>query len=380
MRNLTAFLLLFAASLETYGQTWTSVDNGLTNDWEDAGTWTGAAGFPSIDFAVGAPVGIAGFGADNAIIDGIVRLDSDVTLRTNDQITINEDATLIIDGTLTVATQGVLVNNGTLVVAGNLNLLGSVIFGTPELDNDAAVVVLGDFNNVNPFADGDVNEGTDSYFFIGGSNDTPGPTRTISEDSLVSLDPDLVDLINSELNETLPVELLSFEAEAINYGVEVSWSTATEINNDYFSILKSYDGVEFAEIGQVLGNGNSTDLHSYSFVDREMQEGLQFYQLIQYDYDGTAHDEGIISINVQTSQNAANYALYPNPALDIVYINGLQNSKDVVYAVFNTKGAQLKREVYEPNEGINILGLETGTYYILLQDGEVSKSLKLIKN
>src|SRR5580704_6146810 len=66
----------------------------------------------------------------------------------------------------------------------------------------------------------------------------------------------------------LPINLLSFSGICNMRNVDLKWSTATEINNSYFTIQKSADGISWQSIGRVEGAGNSLMLHIYSFTDR----------------------------------------------------------------------------------------------------------------
>ena len=84
--------------------------------------------------------------------------------------------------------------------------------------------------------------------------------------------------------QTLPVELTSFEAVRIEGNVRLEWTTASELNNDYFEVLKSYDGEIFSIIGYVDGHGTSSEVIDYSYTDSEPKQA--YYRLRQLDYDG----------------------------------------------------------------------------------------------
>lgn len=85
----------------------------------------------------------------------------------------------------------------------------------------------------------------------------------------------------------LPVEFLSFTGRARDSEIDLRWSTATEHDNDHFSIEKSYDLASWEEIGQVIGAGNSEMTSDYTLVDRFPRPGLNYYRLSQTDIDGT---------------------------------------------------------------------------------------------
>ena len=64
----------------------------------------------------------------------------------------------------------------------------------------------------------------------------------------------------------------------------MKWSTATEIDNDYFSIERSIDGINWQTITNVIGAGNSTSLKQYSFTDKELNNDISYYRLKQTDF------------------------------------------------------------------------------------------------
>ena len=133
----------------------------------------------------------------------------------------------------------------------------------------------------------------------------------------------------------LPVELINFKGEFINGGNYISWETLTEINNDYFSLERSNNTVDFEEVSVVQGKGNSTELQEYSFLDREILNETYYYRLKQVDFDGATTYSKIISVdgeeNVKlvkivnvmgqvVSENAQGIKFY-------VYNNGMINKR-----------------------------------------------------
>ncbi len=89
-------------------------------------------------------------------------------------------------------------------------------------------------------------------------------------------------------DQVLPIELLSFEARGNNNcEVIVKWSTATEINNDYFEVLRSDNGGQAEVIGTVDGAGSSFQTLNYEFVDANPIRNA-YYQLRQVDIDGSS--------------------------------------------------------------------------------------------
>ncbi|MEO7082053.1 MAG: hypothetical protein ABIY71_11020, partial [Flavobacteriales bacterium] len=85
----------------------------------------------------------------------------------------------------------------------------------------------------------------------------------------------------------LPIELLSFTAVPVDSRVDLRWSTASEQNNDHFTVERSTDAISFAPVLQVPGAGNSQQIINYADEDRSPLNGLSYYRLRQTDLDGT---------------------------------------------------------------------------------------------
>ena len=92
---------------------------------------------------------------------------------------------------------------------------------------------------------------------------------------------------------TLPVSLLTYDVTLADKKANVSWSTATEINNKYFTIERSADGRNFNAIGTVNGAGNSTSVQAYSFIDAFPFLGTSYYRLAQTNFDDHKEYMGI---------------------------------------------------------------------------------------
>ncbi len=99
----------------------------------------------------------------------------------------------------------------------------------------------------------------------------------------------------------LPVELLYFYVEKATNGALLSWETATEINNDYFDVEWSTDGINFESIGQVQGAGTTTEVQSYEFLHDNPVNGNNYYRLKQMDFDEVFEYSNIVLLNYQLS-------------------------------------------------------------------------------
>ncbi|MFD1870909.1 T9SS type A sorting domain-containing protein [Hymenobacter bucti] len=119
--------------------------------------------------------------------------------------------------------------------------------------------------------------------------------------------------VTVRLVQPLPVTLSRFEAAWSPGGPVLSWTTASEINNDYFAIERSLDGVMFKTIGRQAGAGTATVAHAYQFADAEgaaLTAPALYYRLRQVDSDGKATYSPVRTVAV----GRAGLALFPNPA------------------------------------------------------------------
>lgn len=100
---------------------------------------------------------------------------------------------------------------------------------------------------------------------------------------------------------TLPIELISFDGHLYNGDVVLEWQTATEHNNDYFIIERSYDGEIWNKIKEVDAAGNSTITLSYLVVDEDAKTGINYYRLTQVDFDGQYETFSPIAVQINST-------------------------------------------------------------------------------
>ena len=115
----------------------------------------------------------------------------------------------------------------------------------------------------------------------------------------------------------LPVELTDFTVQAVkNIDAQLSWTTASEKNNDHFDVERSTVGATFVKIGQVKGQGTSSSPTAYALTDAGIgakASGQVYYRLKQVDTDGTATYSPVRTVTFTKSATPA-ISLFPNPA------------------------------------------------------------------
>ena len=175
-----------------------------------------------------------------------------------------------------------------------------------------------------------------------------------------------------------PVTLSSFSLSASAATVTLYWTTASEINNNYFAVERSADGISFEEIGQVKGNGTSVIIHNYSFLDASPLGGTAYYRLAQYDYNGNLNYSKIIST---TTENKVEVIVAPNPFANTtsLIVSGAPQLP-VQLKVLDLTGKTMHSGTYNTNEGIGIGGsLSPGLYVLQIQINDQVYVQKIIK-
>ncbi|MBK7669070.1 MAG: T9SS type A sorting domain-containing protein [Sphingobacteriaceae bacterium] len=94
---------------------------------------------------------------------------------------------------------------------------------------------------------------------------------------------------NDIINTILPIELQAFGCEPSIEGINIYWSTATEKNNEYFTLEKTQDGNNFEELATIKGAGNSASTKNYFYLDKSPQRGVNYYRLVQTDKNGNVN-------------------------------------------------------------------------------------------
>jgi hypothetical protein len=188
----------------------------------------------------------------------------------------------------------------------------------------------------------------------------------------------------------LPVELVSFSADVINYNVNLNWSTATEINNKGFIVERSSNNNIFSKIGFVDGKGTSSNNVSYSYTDNNCNEGTYYYRLNQIDFNGTSTLSKVVRVEVgapaafELSQN------YPNPFNPSTTIHySIPEDAQVIIQIYDITGRIVKtlsntrQSAGDYNvrwEGDNSSGSEVsaGMYFLKLNAGSYSNTIKMM--
>lgn len=183
--------------------------------------------------------------------------------------------------------------------------------------------------------------------------------------------------------QVLPVELVSFFASSSNHGVQLVWKTASELNNDYFTIERSNGGEKFEEVLKVKGMGTKATETSYSSRDTAPFKGISYYRLKQTDFDGRFSYSNVVSVSIDGTDL---WSVFPNPA-DANQFNlhlgkeeigkptlvELRNSAGQLVFSFQSIADEEGRVVVKPTQH-----LLPGFYITSVMVGSQTKRLKLV--
>jgi hypothetical protein len=136
----------------------------------------------------------------------------------------------------------------------------------------------------------------------------------------------------------LPIELISFTANAVNDAVQLNWTTASEKNNNYFTIQRTADAIVFEDIDKLNGAGNSSSILNYSYTDYSPLEGKSYYRLKQTDYDGKYSYSPLIPL-VFENKTEFSFDFYPNPI----------HSENINVAIREKEATEVLVVVYDVN-------------------------------
>lgn len=365
--SLTFLYLNFGNSENAFakGQNYSSRQTG---NWIASSSWNGAAAPP-----------FSGVEEDNIIVNSghTITLSGDLLLKNKVSITINSTGKLIINGNLTAKNEIVLMVNGELSVSGDIvtdngskvtiNSGGKIAAsGNVDFKNNADLAIDGTLsvgNNLS-FGNNPVFTGSGTVSITGnGCDNWQGP---------------------GQCNEfiTLPIELLAFEAENVTGGVELTWKTATELNNDYFTIERSSDGIGYSEIATVKGSGTSKEIVSYDFTDTDPLNGRSYYRLTQTDFDGKFEVFKPVAVDVTLSDEPV-ISVSPNPITGNTLYITLAQAQEGALELLDSRGNKVLTGITDgSSDNIELAidsELQPGFYYLKYKTATVAETVKLVK-
>lgn len=189
----------------------------------------------------------------------------------------------------------------------------------------------------------------------------------------------------------LPIQLTSFSGiQEVSY-INLQWITESEMNNNYFTVEKSRDGITYSQIGKVNGSGSSTSRKNYALTDKTPYQGINYYRLSQTDFNGKSSSFQPIAVELKKygASTTADPLVFPNPYTNkfSLRINTNADKTDTRIDISDVSGKVVFSQKSILVKGSNILNfndpgnLAPGLYMMHVKpEKEPSFTIKLIKN
>ncbi len=173
----------------------------------------------------------------------------------------------------------------------------------------------------------------------------------------------------------LPVILTEYNLDHNENSVFISWKTATERDNDYFTIQNSKDGLNWTEIGILKGSGNSTSENVYNFEDTNPYVGKSYYRVYQTDFNGELNEV----FKTVTEYSNSKYLFYPIPVNKLLFVEGRSLGVSQIN-VYNSVGEKVNVNYNIENEKIDFdfSEIKNGAYFVSIQNEETKHTERII--
>ncbi len=184
------------------------------------------------------------------------------------------------------------------------------------------------------------------------------------------------DYVNDEVfielkSTVVPVELVGFDASAKDEYNELSWSTWSEENSDFFEIQSRTDNSQWTSIGIVDAAFYSNESLDYNYFDRTLTDQRHYYRLKMVDRDGSFSYSHIVSVNRELS--ASSFSVFPNPFRETFFVNQTGS-----YMLYDVQGKIVKQLKLTQGQSVEALDLLPGVYTLSSKD-QLTKPIKVIK-
>lgn len=181
------------------------------------------------------------------------------------------------------------------------------------------------------------------------------------------------------------VDLLSYTGYVAEQGNVLKWTTATEVESDYYTLSRSTDGIQFTELTKIDAAGNSLSTLNYNYTDLQAPAGIAYYRLTQTDLNGTINNLGTINLTRNRQAGLQINQIAPVPTADIANLSFIaENATNITLTIYDITGRITQQQQIMGNGNTQYLPLDlskyaTGTYFVVLNDGKNIASQKIVK-
>jgi hypothetical protein len=186
----------------------------------------------------------------------------------------------------------------------------------------------------------------------------------------------------------LPIELVRFSGECDGNTVNLSWTTASEINVSHYEVERTLDGIHFDKVTEVVAIGFSNNLHSYDAKDEHPYAGTAYYRLKSVDLDGSIEYSDLIATGCQNNDNVefSFQNAYPTNEGNINLVFTAEQNESFDATVFDMSGKLIAStsgfaNVKGNNQNKMFIGdLAPGIYVVNMLNGDRIFSKKIFMN
>ena len=179
--------------------------------------------------------------------------------------------------------------------------------------------------------------------------------------------------------EPMPVEFLGLELVKEKKKIQINWSTASETNNNFFTVERSENGTVFTTIATIKGAGNSNSVITYNYIDNTPVKGVSYYRIKQTDFDGKYDYSEIKAISFVNT--ISDFMIYPNPVKSGSTVHIVPNNdimRDYVISVYLINGQKIAEYKANGIFSINTDEIQKGIYILNVFDGTQNINNKIV--
>ena len=324
---------------------------GQSGGWATSTTWSSGSIAPTSGNSNTINIG----SGHDVVLNGSITFGNNCILNVYGNLIINGDLTALnslvinVTGSLTINGNIIGKNGASIAISGNAFVAGDATF-----NNSGEIIMNGGVLDI-------------GGSLIGGTGCEITGNGTINIDGTNSFD----DTPSSgvSINITLPIELLYFQVFQGNGCINITWSSATELNNDYYTVERSFNGLEWEVIANIKGGGTSNDVRKYRYEDCNKMSGVVYYRLKQVDYNRTFKYFSIKSIVLKESKNIVN--IYLNSTKDALFIDMIEMNCDyALIDIYDSMGKRIFEEYigdvkFNMSYKVDLSKYKSGSYYIV---------------
>ena len=178
----------------------------------------------------------------------------------------------------------------------------------------------------------------------------------------------------------LPVEFLYIKATQERDVNKIEWATAMEENNSHFIVQRTHDGASWESLTEIGGAGFSSNVLKYEYIDMNPYMDVNYYRIMQVDYDGKYDYSDIVMVNSLVQQADINLKVFPNPATDKVQVQWGENEETGKVVVLGLNGKVVAEQLPDQhnNTTIDLTSIKNGVYFIQFIGTTTTKTERLV--